>query len=539
MPITNNTTLSSYLFAIGNAIRDKLDSNETFKLSEMPVAIRSINEDGISADVRTALGAAGTEEHPRVFSFTTYTDAQGTELCPNSLGYSNITDINIPKLQKIYSHGLTLNNTIAKKLEPLDIQYLGEKSLVGSCDSLELYQNTNFIKDSCFDELNCPNIATPYSPRDNTGNSAWADYKKDFMWIPESMTKIADTLRVGLTRIKNVILSAPRVAVLSYYHPSYVDAKKIFVPKALLNTYKNATNWSTISDQIYAIEDSADILQGKFSDLDKRFFETNILQKLIYQGQVGRWVISLAELETIANDLTTNGEQSIYYPYRNNLVINDALMISDEIYLVISDTFKYDAATGSNKIPLSGIIIGKKSFKKNSGGTYTGLPLVANSDNSDLIGRLVMNDTKTNAGGFSGSKLKTSVSSGGTIYTAIPYSLRNKLKAWKYDNNNHSGLFAPLSVTEIYGNVEGLLPDYEKYGQLKLFNDLGITSENHELGNYVQTKESLSDLKYQDTFWTRSIPTEGDTFYYIDTDGAYKTSDADLGRYTVWAVALG
>ena len=36
----------------------------------------------------------------------------------------------------------------------------------------------------------------------------------------------------------------------------------VYVPSALVNSYKSATNWSTYADQIRAIEDYPDITGG-------------------------------------------------------------------------------------------------------------------------------------------------------------------------------------------------------------------------------------------------------------------------------------
>ena len=449
----------STLTSIADAIRAKTGGSSQITPANMPTEIGSISGgSGLNDDFRAIV-----ENSNPTFSFTTYT-SNGTQI-DKKLSGSNLTDINMPNLRNIYAQ-IPINNTIARRLESNSNLYniTTTSVLYGSCDKLELIQSLQLSNNS-MNSLECEYLAIPngiYSANAFINDSG---KNRVVFWPPDAGTitgrsngSIKRTNVLILTKTSSIVTLNSTSA--SYFNPNI----NVYVPQSMLDTYKSATNWSTIASQIFAIEDSEVMLKGVFDELDRRYNwsgDLTLLQRLQRQKIFKSWQINLSELITIANDLADNEENSIYYPYRDDLIINHGLEIAPNVNLFITDTFKYQDTNG-DLIPLSGLLAQRKQFVDSNDG-YTGL--------NTLFGTVQMNSFSSNVGGFGGSQLYSRLNnSDGDLFVKLPIALTNNLVEWKIDND-HTALLAPLSEKEIFGENTYGDASYDIYNQLALFSN--------------------------------------------------------------------
>jgi hypothetical protein len=492
----------STLTSIANAIRAKTGGSSSITPANMPTEIGSISGgSGLNDDVRAIV-----ENSNPTFSFTTYT-SNGTQI-DKKLAGSNLTDINMPNLRSIYAQ-IPVNNTIAARLESNSNLYNITASgvLYGSCDKLELIQSVN-ISYNTFSNLNCEYLAVPNGIL--SGNAYISDGNKIRIvyWPSDTGTQtgrpstgqITATSILILTRTSSIVSLNSTSA--NYFNPDI----KVYVPQSMLSSYQSATNWSTIASQIFAIENSEAILKGIFDELDRRYNwsgDLTLLQKLQRQKVFNLWQINLSELITIANDLADNEENSIYYPYKDGLIINNGLEIAPNVNLFITDTFKYQDTNG-DLIPLSGLLTQRKRFISSSDG-YTGL--------NNVFGMVRMNITDTNIGGFGESELYSRLNNpDGDLFVKLPTSLTDNLVEWKIEND-YTALLAPPSEKEIFGTNTSGSSSYDIYNQLTFFSNL---NNNNRAGT--------------EGWWERS-PVESDTtrfcrVYASGTAGNYGASNS-------------
>lgn len=503
--------LINKLTAIADAIRAKTGGSSPLSLDDMATAIAGISGGG-SEGLNDDFHAFVEQTNPQL-SFTTYR-SNGTAI-KKQLSGTNITDIDMPNLIEI-SAQIPINNVIARKLEQYPLTSIStgsESAFLGRCDKLELVQNYIAISSKYNEKLRCYFLAIPYSQLKYINDGFLA---RSVYWAPEEGTtignsnnKIDSTKTLILTREDKIVT----LKSLSYCNPNM----NVYVPASLLNSYKSATNWSTIADQIFAIENSENVLKGVFTGLDSKYGwsgELTLLQRLQRQSALQGWLITYDELITIANDLADNGENSVYYNYKDNLIINCGLPITDNINLFITDTFKYKDAN-DELIPLSGLLVQKEQFLLSRDNQFIGL--------FNLWGPQKINSLTTNVGGFGESELYHKLNdSDGSLFTMLPTSLTNNLVEWKIDNN-HTALLAPPSEKEIFGTNTYGDSSYDIYDQLAFFADTKIN------------KASQSSLT-----WTRS-PNGSNmtTFCFINSYGVVDAGYASNAIGLAPAIALG
>jgi hypothetical protein len=96
--------------------------------------------------------------------------------------------------------------------------------------------------------LNCVNLETVGEVLTNKNNVVTFDFHrlKSLPRIPGSSTR-------------NVIIRTPEVCALQTAPGT--TSVNVYVPSALVDSYKSETNWSAMADQIFAIEDHPDICE--------------------------------------------------------------------------------------------------------------------------------------------------------------------------------------------------------------------------------------------------------------------------------------
>lgn len=101
--------------------------------------------------------------------------------------------------------------------------------------------------------LNCPLVSRMFY-----NNKALRTVKVTTTW-PSTKTFYPNTVFYGCSNITTVILDVDIVVTTSQPFNSIFDNCYFYVPSALLEEYKVATNWSAIADKIRAIEDYPNI----------------------------------------------------------------------------------------------------------------------------------------------------------------------------------------------------------------------------------------------------------------------------------------
>ena len=91
------------------------------------------------------------------------------------------------------------------------------------------------------------------------GKASLADCEKLKYVVLTNVTELKDYAFIDCKALDTLILSSENICVLRYSALSNTPIASgtgyIYVPRALLDTYKTATNWSTYANQFRALED--------------------------------------------------------------------------------------------------------------------------------------------------------------------------------------------------------------------------------------------------------------------------------------------
>ena len=115
---------------------------------------------------------------------------------------------------------------------------------------------------------NCSKLMSVFFPIATEVQAVAFQNCKALDWIDfPCVTRIVTQAFSGCSALVSLILRADSVATLEAANafsktPIADGTGFVYVPKALVNSYKSATNWSTYATQIRAIEDYPDICGG-------------------------------------------------------------------------------------------------------------------------------------------------------------------------------------------------------------------------------------------------------------------------------------
>lgn len=155
---------------------------------------------------------------------------------------SYLVSINIPSVTSIETY--TFNRC------------MNLKSVIATNASGTLYSNA-FYYCRALEEINLPLVTTLQSSTfDNCASLKKADFG--------AVTSIGGNAFTNATAMVTLILRSSTMATMSstsaFYNSGIGNGTGyIYVPAALIDSYKTATNWSTYADQFRAIEDYPDI----------------------------------------------------------------------------------------------------------------------------------------------------------------------------------------------------------------------------------------------------------------------------------------
>lgn len=253
--------LTDLLSAIGDAIREMTGTTEKLTLAEMPNKIRKIDN-----LVNYVAGKPTKIESDEITSLPQYIFQGAKNLVelnlPNlktvgmfSLVETGLTTLNLPKLQTMHSDSMNNNRNLKSINLPNLVCEAGYKK--GFCVA-----NCSYLTD-----VNIPKVMYI----DSNGFNYCTNLKR--LDLP-SVIKIDNVSYLhpfaNCYKLETLILRANQVVELADSTAVFTSCPinnggyngiqgYIYVPKALLEDYKVATNWSVYADRFRAIEDYPDI----------------------------------------------------------------------------------------------------------------------------------------------------------------------------------------------------------------------------------------------------------------------------------------
>ena len=241
----------------------------------------------------------------------------------------------------------------------------------------------------------------------------------------------------------------------------------IYVPRALVDSYKTASKWSTYANQFRALEDYT--VDGTINgELD--------------ETKVNPW-------GAVANAIA-NGTYKDVYKIGDTVPLH--LGTYGEVNMEIVAFDADDKADGSGKAPITWI-------------------------SKDLVTRHKLNSTDTNAGGWLGCELRSWMRS--DLYNSIPEAIRNSI----VEVNKTYADFVSTNTTETKTCVDNIwIPsDLEVTGVVSNFETSGCNYATHfnnvGLAKYVEKIYSeswwLRSSAEKNNVWMRSVAKQGGIDY--------------------------
>lgn len=232
------------------------------KYCDRDVVVTATGGGGGNTDLEDALvGGIATEE------MTEYSNERVTKIRDYIFnGYRNLQAINLPNVETVGSYAFNE----CTKLTEIDLQ---------KCTAISTYA---FAVCKAMTKANLPNVET-IGQYAFTQNAALAEFTAPLLTSIErqvfyfcnalvkldfqSLTTIAVYGCTNARSLTTVIIRTPTVCTLANVNafngtPIASGTGYIYVPAALVDTYKAATNWSTFSTQFRAIEDYPEICGG-------------------------------------------------------------------------------------------------------------------------------------------------------------------------------------------------------------------------------------------------------------------------------------
>lgn len=241
--------LTDKLTAIANAIRTKTGKTDSLTLEQMPSEIESISGGGADHSIEDGIitrSISGTYSNNRITT---------VGVCA-FLGSFNLTAIDLPNVTQLKRNAFET----CKSLQTINLPKVTEFD--GDVFTNSAIQQADFplvttIGSGCFRQArsltsaNLPLITTlpAYAFRESTIQTA------DFA----AVTNINRTAFTDCKSLETLIIRTPSVCVISDISVALRGSKiaagtgYIYVPDNLVDSYKTATNWVTLANQIKPI----------------------------------------------------------------------------------------------------------------------------------------------------------------------------------------------------------------------------------------------------------------------------------------------
>ena len=261
-------TLSTLMRDIATTIRKKKGSTALINPQDFAMEIASIEGGGGYSVDDIASGLVSGDLHfstDAIGAYSFYNDAGITSVdAPNvtTIGtyafynIANITSINAPKVTTIGNYAFT-----APKVTELDFPLLTSigTNCFTNCPSIKSVNlpELRAVQASCFGYIGVSRLVIPKAR--SVGNSALTNSKiLKYVDLPKC-TAIANYGLRNNSLLETLILRSETMCTLSNYalNSTKIANKTgyVYVPSALIESYKVATNWSKMSTQFRALED--------------------------------------------------------------------------------------------------------------------------------------------------------------------------------------------------------------------------------------------------------------------------------------------
>ena len=149
----------------------------------------------------------------------------------------------------------------------------GESTFTG-CSNMTVFKMPALKKVTSGAFANMPKMTSFYFPSLETMKGWGYNFNQDKaverIYFPKLTSEIGNSEFNNCLKLTALILGADSVCTLSNVNAfGYTPINRynntigyIYVPRALVDSYKTATNWSNYADQIRAIEDYPEVLEG-------------------------------------------------------------------------------------------------------------------------------------------------------------------------------------------------------------------------------------------------------------------------------------
>lgn len=293
--LINDTTL----FAIGDAIREKNGSTDTYKPSEMPTAILSITTGGGDTTIedgliqRTIIGQYTNNRVTTVESYAFFSCYRLTEVNMSNVttigsnafnGCTGLTTVNMPNvtsIEKAAFSGCKLTGELAEIFPNIttieedtfyrcnnitsvnmpNVTSVGQEAF-SNCLGLITVNLSNVTSIGNYAFFNCSKLTTVNIPSVTSlsGNIFSSCDLLTLLDLP-NVAKLSGNLfqNSGLTslilRKADTIVTGSTISAMFKGTPIASGVGYIYVPAVLVDTYKANSVWSTLANQFRALED--------------------------------------------------------------------------------------------------------------------------------------------------------------------------------------------------------------------------------------------------------------------------------------------
>lgn len=265
---------SEKITAIANAIRAKTGKTETMTLDDMPTEITSIEGSGG--------GGGSSEDEVGMLLSDTLTNIKCNATLVREYifrGSAGLVSIDLPEATTIESYAFYGCTKLAEINFP-KVTKIGS-NVFYQCNGIETVNLPSLVSAGSTVFYQCSGITSAYVPLLETISNTY--FFRDCSYLEKAdfpkLTSIAANAFNGCRSLEVLILRANTVASLANtnafancyrilgtknagFNPTGKKTGFIYVPSALVEDYKVATNWSNFATQFRAIEDYPEITGG-------------------------------------------------------------------------------------------------------------------------------------------------------------------------------------------------------------------------------------------------------------------------------------
>lgn len=234
-------------------------SEQEALLAQLDAAVDALPDAGGGGD-------SSIEDSIVTRSITNYTNDRITELGNSALAYCrSLTSVNLPLVTNLDSNAMAY----CTSLEYVNIPMLESTNTAAfrGCSKLTTIGFPNLVTVGGYMLADCPLIEhLDFSLVTNVLNNAFANCRGLKTINFAQKIDITSYVFNNCSSLEAVIMRSAEMSTLS--HPQTFAGSKvaagagyIYVPAALIDTYKAATNWSNYANQFRAIEDYPEICE--------------------------------------------------------------------------------------------------------------------------------------------------------------------------------------------------------------------------------------------------------------------------------------